>query len=78
MKPKTHQIPAAAVAEGAIGGLLLLAGLAVVIFTRDWMVAFWLVTVGAACVGHAVTFGFGLFHRPYFWSAGCDRRHRGF
>ncbi len=76
MKPKTNHTTAAMI-EGGIGGLLLLAGFAVVIFTRDWTVAFWLVTVGAACVGHAVTFGFGLLHRPYFWSASRDKRPRG-
>jgi hypothetical protein len=64
--------------EGGVGALLVIAGLGVVIFTRDWMVAFWLVTVGAACVGHAVTFGLGLLDRPFLWSTSRGKRPRGF
>ena len=63
----------AAVVEGATGGLLLLAGLAIGVLALDWTVAFWLVTIGAAWAGHAVTFDFGLLHRPYFWSASRDK-----
>jgi hypothetical protein len=59
MNHKTHDTPAVLV-EGGVGALLVIAGLGVAIFTRDWMVAFWIVTIGAACVGHAVTFGLGL------------------
>jgi hypothetical protein len=77
MKPKTRQTTAAVVVEGGIGGLLLLAGFALGIFALDWTVGFWLATVGAACVGHAVTFGFGLLHRPSFWSASRGRPPRG-
>jgi hypothetical protein len=67
----------AALIEGSIGGLLLLAGLALGALALDWAVAFWLVTVGAACVGHAVTFGFGLLHGRCFWSANRGKRSRG-
>jgi hypothetical protein len=66
-----------AIIEGAFGGVLVLAGLALAILMLDWTAAFWIVTIGAACIGHAVTFGFGLLERPFFWSASRGRRPRG-
>jgi len=67
-----------AVVEGAVGGLLLIAGLLGGLLGVGWGPAFWLVTAGAACVGHAVTFGFGLLDGPCFWSVSREKRPRGF
>jgi hypothetical protein len=54
----------AAVIEGAAGGVAVVAGLVLAALGDSWPLAFWLVVLGAACVGHAVTFGFGLIELP--------------
>lgn len=77
MSHKTRHT-AAVLIDGGVGALLLIAGLGLGILALDWTVSFGLVTVGAACVGHAVTFGFGLLDRPFFWSASHGERPRGF
>jgi hypothetical protein len=61
------------VLEGALGGVFVLVGITLAFLAVNWTVAFWIVTVGAAFVGHAVTFGFGLLDRPYFWRSHRDR-----
>jgi hypothetical protein len=37
----------------------------IAVLVDRWTLAFWSVTVGAACIGHAVISGFGLLDRAY-------------
>lgn len=62
------------VIESCLGVALVLSGLVLGGLTSHWTVAFWLVTFGAASAGHGLTWGLGLWERPFFWRAERDER----